>query len=122
MSAEQEINLFNKMVHYIADTAPNDWRKVYIDMEMVVDNLEIAQSCVASCYVGDLLEEVDYFLPRELDLCFLELNDLMAERDARWKACKFIVLNTGELKVNFSYDAPPRLSGDLLAGTRRNQL
>jgi hypothetical protein len=122
MSVEQEINLHNKMVHLIADTAPNDWRKVCIDMEMIVDGSEIAQSCVASCYLGETLEEVDYFLSSELERCFLALNDLMSEREERWKVCKLVVLNTGKLKMNFSYDTPPRLNGDLLAGTQRGQM
>ena len=41
MSAEDVIEIHTKLVHWVADTAPADWRRVEINMEMLFDGQEI---------------------------------------------------------------------------------
>jgi hypothetical protein len=120
MSAIEIKDQNTKIAQLIADTAPNNWREIRINMELIVDGSEVAQSYIARCFVGDTLEKIEYRAPYEVADYLLELNDLMSENNERWKICNFIVFNYGEFysfKADFSYDAPPRLSGDLLAGT-----
>lgn len=123
MYPQQIIELQNKIGNSIFDNAPNDWKIFRINIEMLFDNEElVATSTTVYCYRGDsLYDDLDYLLSnkfdKELNQCFLDLNNLcLIQQGARWSVCDFIMSNTGQLKVNFSYDTPPRLNGDLLAG------
>ena len=120
MSAESIQNLYQELVYWVADTAPNDWRKVEINMEVLVDGQEAANSWVMRCFAGDGLDKVECGASgaQKLDMrdMFLELKDLAAESGDRWTVCDFTVFNDGRYEVNYAYDKPPRLSGDLAAG------
>jgi len=121
MSAEKIQALYQKLVYWVADTAPDDWRKVTINIEMLADSGTASSSWIIHCYIGDEQKDVDYpakgaqkIVMRDL---FLELNDLSAESGDRWTICDFSVTNDGRYKADLAYDAPPRLNGDKLAGT-----
>ncbi|MCG8317041.1 MAG: antitoxin YezG family protein [Pseudomonadales bacterium] len=122
MSAEKIQGIYKELVYWVADVAPNDWRKVEINMEILTDNNEVANSWVIRCFVGDAMKKVEYQASgakkAEMRDMFIELNDLFAESGERWTVCDLVVYNTGKYEVNFAYDAPPRLSGDLAAGTQ----
>lgn len=121
MSAELIQKLYEKLVYWVADTAPDDWRQVTINIEILADKKEASNSWVIRCFVGDEKTKVEYPAKgaQKLDMSdlFLELNDLAAEAGDRWTVCDFTVTNDGKYKVNHSYGEPPRLSGNLAAGT-----
>lgn len=121
MSSEKVLELYKELVYWVADVAPVDWRKVEINMEILMDDQEVANSWIIRCFVGDRLEKQEYEASgakkAEMRDLFLELNDLAAETGDRWTICDFTVFDTGKYEVNYSYDKPPRLSGNLTAGT-----
>lgn len=123
MSPQEIINLQNEIGNSIFDNAPDDWRIFRINIEMLFDNEElVTSSTVFYCYKGDLLyDDLDYQpsdnFDEELNQYFLDLNNIcLIQQGSRWSICDFVMSNTGQLKVNFSYEIPPRLSGDLLSG------
>ena len=123
MSPQKIINLQNEIGNSIFDNAPDNWKIFRVNIEMLFDNNELlATSTVVYCYKGDSLHEDLDYLPsdkfdEELNQYFLDLNNLcLIQQGSRWSTCDFVMSNTGKLKVNFSYDNPSRLSGDLLAG------
>ena len=122
MSAEIFNELYTKLVLWVADTAPADWRRVEINMEMIFDNQEIAKSWITRCYIGDSENEIDEYPAtglqkvQMLDL-FKKLNIASAETVERWTICDLTVRRNGKYELEYQYSAPPRLSGDILAGS-----
>lgn len=123
MSAEDVIEIHTKLVHWVADTAPADWRRVEINMEMLFDGQEIAKSWITRCYIGTAEEKIEDYPAtglqkvQMLDL-FKKLNNASAESGERWTVCDFTVYNDGKYNLEYQYTPPPRLSGDILAGSQ----
>ena len=121
MSAEQIQALYERLVFWVADTAPGDWRKVHINMEVLASEAEASNSWVIHCVTGEEHVNVEYPASgaRKLDMrdLFIELNDAAAESGDRWTVCDFTVSNDGSYTVEYQYGAPPRLSGNLTANT-----
>lgn len=119
MTAEKTEQLYTQLVYWVADEAPADWRTVRINMEMLLENGEVANSWATYCKVGDDMQDVEMEASavKEIELrnLFRALNDLSAESGDRWTVCDFTVNSTGQYNVDYSYDPPPRLSGDLRA-------
>ena len=64
---------------------------------------------------GGELEELGFRLSMESKAHLLALRDAMAEDDGKtWTVVDLTVDRSGRYDFAFSYDAPPRLSGDLL--------
>lgn len=81
MSAEATTEIYTKLVHWVADTAPKDWARVEINMEMLIDEQEIANSWITRCFVGDTAEKIeDYPATGLQDIqmrnLFKELNEI----------------------------------------------
>lgn len=123
MSAEKINDLYTQLVHWVSDTAPEDWRRVEINMEMAVDSDEFAKSWITRCYVGDAEEKIENYPASGvqkvamLDI-FEQLNNAAADSGDRWTVCDLTVHNSGKYSVEYQYSAPPRLSGDILAGSQ----
>lgn len=61
------------------------------------------------------LEELGFRLSMESKAHLLALRDAMADADGRtWTVVDLTVERSGQYDFAFSYDAPPRLNGDLL--------
>ena len=123
MTTEKITEIYVNLVHWVADTASDNWKRVEINMEMVFDEQEIAKSWITRCFVGDTEEEIEDYPAtglekfQMLDL-FKGLNNMAAETGERWTVCDLTVNNNGEYTVNYQYIPPPRLSGDILVGSQ----
>ena len=122
MSAEKQSEIFTKLVLWVTETAPPDWRRVEINMEMAIDGTEVANSWITRCYVGNAETKIEDYPSEGLqdiqmrDL-FKDLNDVAAESGERWTVCDLTVENNGKYTVSYQYTKPPRLSGDITAGS-----
>lgn len=116
-----EKEIYTDLVYWCADNAPDGWNKVCINFEIAFKGNEVANSWVIRCYKGLLNKKVELEAPAliriDMSNLFIELNDLCAKKDQRWSICDFVVFSDGKYKADFSYDRPPRLSGDLTSGT-----
>lgn len=123
MTGEATTEIYTKLVHWVVDTAPKDWRRVEINMEMLINEQEVANSWITRCFVGDSEEKAEDYPATALEDIqmrdmFKELSEIAAETGDRWTVCNLVVLNDGKYTVDYQYDAPPRLSGDILAGSQ----
>ncbi|PSB58371.1 hypothetical protein [Chamaesiphon polymorphus] len=125
MTASQVLEIHREIAQLAFNYAPTDWKIFRINMEMVFDeNQELdASSMAVYCYKGNALEQdMDYLTDDDLDERLYEyfevMNNLSLSQGERWTVCDFVITDTGKYKVNYSYDKPPRLSGDILAGEK----
>jgi hypothetical protein len=122
MSTSQIIEHQDRIGALIMQNAPKDWRVFRVNVEMLFDNDAMdGYSLIFYCYKGDsLIDDVNYLPPNDfgnqLDKLLISLNDLFLEQGERWTVCDFVISNTGKYRIDFSYNAPPRLSGDMSAG------
>jgi Protein of unknown function, DUF600 len=122
MSADKMIEYQDRIGALIMHNAPKDWRILRINAEMIYENNTVdGYSLISYCYKGELLEYDINYLPTsnfvmQLYKLFIELNELFFEQGERWTICDFVISNTGKYRMDFSYNAPPRLGGDMSSG------
>jgi hypothetical protein len=122
MSTGKIIECQDKIGELIMQEAPDDWRILRINAEMLYsdDNID-GYSLMAYCYKGELLEDDINYLPSrdfgmQLYKLLIKLNNLFLEQGERWTVCDFVISHTGKYKLQFSYNAPPRLNGNMSDG------
>ena len=116
MSREEQ-EIYRDIVLWCAENAPDKWNKVHINIEMKTDGEEVANSWIMRWYKGILNKSFQFDIPASQKVLmrnlFVELNDRFG---GRWTVCDFILTSKGKYDVSFSYEEPPRLSGDLRHG------
>lgn len=94
-----------------------EWVYLAINHEVLVEEgrRSSTQAKVIAHRPGAELEELGFRLSMESKAHLLALRDAMADVDGKtWTAVDLTVERSGTYDFAFSYDAPPRLSGDLL--------
>ena len=94
-----------------------EWVYLAVDHELLVaaGRQSSTQAQVIANKPGGELEELGFRLSMESKAHLLALRDAMADVDGKtWTVVDLTVERSGKYDFTFSYDAPPRLSGDLL--------
>lgn len=94
-----------------------DWVYLAVNHEVLVaeGRQSSTQAQVIANRPGAELEGLGFRLSMESKAHLLALRDVMADADGKtWTVVDLTVERSGKYDFAFSYDAPPRLSGDLL--------
>ena len=116
----ETVEIYGDLVLWAVDNSPRQWKELHINMEMLQDGNEIANSWVIKWKKGLFGRTFQTDIPGRvkvemLDL-FRELHAQAVERGEAWTVCDFHAFPTGKYQVFYSYEAPPRLNGNLCSG------
>jgi len=120
MRLEKSMEIETKLIYWVADTAPANWRRVEINMELINEGDEVKASWIILCFTGDSATEAeDYQVDdvKQLEMCdlFRELHAISAQFEDKWSISNLIVFDSGRYEINYQYDDPLRLNNDSTA-------
>lgn len=118
--AREIVDIYRDLALWAAENSPKKWKMLHINMEVLRVNDEIANSWIMKWSKGLFSKSFQIEIPGlaklEMRDLFLELNEAAMEEGNTWTVCDFRVFANGRYEVSYSYDAPPRLSGNLSSG------
>ncbi|MFC4256466.1 hypothetical protein GRI97_09935 [Altererythrobacter xixiisoli] len=105
-------------VHAVMDGEWEDreWVHLFVDAEIAPDGSQTSSITFALARKpGGRLEEISFRLPREAKRLLNDLAEAMRQPGGeRWSSAQLRIEQDGRYGVEFSYDPPRRLGGDLL--------
>ncbi|MFV0625429.1 hypothetical protein ACBY01_15650 [Sphingomonas sp. ac-8] len=116
-----EQSIVRAVVGNVSDVMDGDWEDrhwahLFVDIEIAQDGERDSSTTFALAHKpGQPLEKVSFRLPREAKRLFGELAEAMRRPgDDRWSSAQLRVERDGSYALEFSYDPPWRLSGNLI--------
>lgn len=115
MSANESIEIQQKIAYWVFEHAPVNWAKCCIYIELMPTNEKMENNWTTVWFDSNNKEMVDIEIEglevinmRDL---FIDLNNAVAEINERWTTCKMKVTSDGKFSFDFGYDTPPHLMG-----------
>ena len=97
--------IYQELVYWVADTAPEGWLKTHINMEVGFEDEEIVQSWLITCFMPeDQTTSYQASEDKEIELMdhFLDIYEYHAKREEGWSICDFTVTKNGEYEVGYN--------------------